>query len=108
MQMTVELVVVGVLGFVQGYVAVPFLIGLIEPCTRAIVPPMTSTFTKVVTRVCVFLSLLLTYFGIGIFWVRLLALGEPATSASHFKAWLALSFVGLLAYLMLARRKSRA
>jgi hypothetical protein len=105
--MSVEIAVMGLLGAAQGFVFIPWVIGLIEPVVRNILPPEPHWLPKHISRICVFICLLMTHLGLGLVWMR--ALGTVSNDGEHqlFKAWFGAALVGMFVYLGTAKMRHK-
>lgn len=103
------IVIAGVLGFAQGFVAVPILFGLSESLARiaAASKDKTSLVVLMVARVCAFVVLVALYFGVATVWLTTLLRTDDPTGIL-FKTWLGTSFIGFVSWAILLRATSRA
>lgn len=104
-----SIVVAGVLGFAQGFLAVAILFGLTEFLSRMAArwKERESRAALLVARGCAFVVFVALYFGLATIWLTLL-LRTDDPSGTLFKAWLGASFVGFVVWAVLLRLTSRA
>lgn len=103
------MIVAGILGFAQGFLAVAILIALIDPLAeKAIganrVKPMA---VLVIARVCAFIVLAALYFGLGVLSLNLVLPRHDDPTGMVFKAWLGASFAGFILWTVLQRFAKR-
>jgi hypothetical protein len=103
--MSVEIVVMAILGTAQGFVFIPWVIGLLEPFVRKILPHEPHWLPKLIGRICVFVCLLTTHLGLGLVWMG--ALGSVSNDSEYqlFKAWLGAGLIGMFVYLGTAKMR---
>jgi hypothetical protein len=104
--MSVELAIIGILGFAQGFVFIPWVIGLIGPIVKNVLPLEPHWLPKLIGRICVFVCLLMTYFGLGLLWMRTLGSVSGTNSNEQFKVWIGASLIGMFVYLGIAKMRT--
>ena len=104
--MSVEIAVMGLLGAAQGFVFIPWVVGLIDPIVRNILPLEPHWLPRHIGRVCVFICLLMSYLGLGLVWMRALSVGD-GSEGQLFKAWLGAALVGMFVYLGTAKMRGK-
>jgi len=102
-------IVAGILGFAQGFLAIPILFGLTEALAQIAARSngKESRAVLVIGRLCAFVVLIALYFGVGAIWLNVLLKTDDPTGAV-FKAWLGASLAGFIVWVALLQLTSRA
>jgi hypothetical protein len=103
------MIVAGILGFAQGFLAIAILFALIDPLVEKAIGPIQRApkAVTVVGRICAFIVLAALYFGLGMLWLITVLPRQDDPAGLIFKAWLGAAFAGFILWTVLQRFAKR-
>lgn len=103
------MIVAGVLGFAQGFLAIAILFALIDPLVEKAIGPVQSSpkVVAVIARICAFIVLAAFYFGLGMLWLIVVLPRQDDPAGLVFKSWLGASGAGFVVWSVLQRFAKR-